>query len=66
MIIVDGNPAESVRVLRNPEHIWRIYRAGRLMELDDARAELSQRIAAVDFEPREWLPRSFEALQVAT
>jgi imidazolonepropionase-like amidohydrolase len=63
--VVDGNPAEGVRVLRDPRRISHICRAGRLVDLGGIRDELAQRIAAVDFEPREWLPRSFEALQVA-
>ena len=65
LLIVDGNPADTVRVLRDPLRIWRIYHAGRLVELDSTRAELARRVHAVDFEPRDWLPRSFEALQVA-
>ena len=65
LLVVDGDPAQTVRMLRDPRRIWRIYRAGRAVELNAVRAELAQRIDAVDFEPREWLPRSFEALQVA-
>ena len=65
LLIVDGNPAEGVRVLRDPLRIWRSYRAGRFVELETVKAELSRRIAAVDFDLREWLPRSFAELQVA-
>ena len=65
ILVVDGNPAEGVRLLRDPKRIWRSYRAGRLVELDAIKSELSRRIAAVDFELREWLPRSFAELQVA-
>jgi imidazolonepropionase-like amidohydrolase len=65
LLIVDGDVAESVRVLRNPRRIWRTYRAGRLVELDAVKTALSQRIAAVEFEPKQWLRRSFEELQAA-
>ncbi len=65
VLVVDGNPAEGVRVLREPKRIWRSYRAGRLVELGGVKTELSRRIAAVDFEVQEWLPRSFAELQAA-
>jgi imidazolonepropionase-like amidohydrolase len=65
VLIVDGNPAQGVGVLRDPRRIWRTYRRGRPVELDTVRADLSRRIASVDFDPRSWLPRSFDALQAA-
>jgi imidazolonepropionase-like amidohydrolase len=65
LLVVDGNPAQGVRVLRDPGAIWRTYRGGRLMNVDTVRAEMSRRIAAVDFDPREWLSRTFEMLQAA-
>jgi imidazolonepropionase-like amidohydrolase len=65
LLIVDGDPTESVRVLRDPRRIWRTYRAGRRVEVDVIREALAERIAAVDFEPGQWLPRTFEALQIA-
>jgi imidazolonepropionase-like amidohydrolase len=65
LLVVDGNPAEGVAVLRDPRRIWRIYRGGRPMNIDAERDEMSRRIAGVDFDPRGWLPRSFEALQAA-
>jgi imidazolonepropionase-like amidohydrolase len=65
VLVVDGNPADGVRMLRDPARIWRTYRAGRLVELDAVRADLSRRIAAVNFELRDWLPRTFAELQVA-
>lgn len=65
LLVVDGNPADGVRVLRDPGRIWRIYRAGTRIESAEAGAELARRIAAVDFEPRDWLPRGFAELQRA-
>jgi imidazolonepropionase-like amidohydrolase len=64
VLIVEGNPAEGVRALRDPRKIWRTYCAGRLVEVP-TKAELARRIVAVDFEPRDWLPRSFLELQRA-
>ncbi len=65
VLVVDGNPADGVRVLRDPRNIWRSYCAGRRVELIEAKLELSQRIAAVEFEPQHWLPRGFTELQRA-
>jgi imidazolonepropionase-like amidohydrolase len=65
VLIVVGNPAQGVGVLRDPRRIWRTYRRGRPVELHTVRADLSRRIASVDFDPRSWLPRSFDALQAA-
>ena len=63
--LVFGNPSDGVRVLRDPRRIWRIYCAGTRVEPTEAGAELARRIAAVDFEPRDWLPRGFAELQRA-
>ena len=65
LLVVDGNPADGVRALRDPRKIWRTYRAGARIEPAEARAELARRIAAVDFEPRAWLLRGFAELQRA-
>jgi imidazolonepropionase-like amidohydrolase len=65
VLVVDGNPADGVRVLRDPRKIWRSYCAGRRVEPAEAKAELARRIAAVEFEPRDWLPRGFAELQRA-
>ena len=65
LLVVEGNPAEGVRVLRDPRNLWRTYVAGRRVDPAEARAELARRIAAVDFEPRAWLPRDFAELQRA-
>jgi imidazolonepropionase-like amidohydrolase len=65
VLVVDGNPAEGVRVLRDPRRIWRTYAAGRQVDPAEARAALAARIAAVDFEPRDWLGRGFADLQRA-
>lgn len=64
ILVVDGNPADGVRVLRDPGRISRTYCAGRPVVVEP-KAELARRIAAVDFEPREWLSRSFLDLQRA-
>lgn len=66
LLVVDGNPADGVRVLRDPRKLWRIYRSGKRVDVATAGAELAQRIAAVDFELRDWLPRTFAELQRAT
>ncbi len=63
LLVVDGDPDEGVRILRDPRHLWRVYRAGRVAQPAEARAELARRIAAVDFEPAEWLARDFAELQ---
>jgi len=65
LLLVEGNPAEGVRLLRDPRRIWRIYRAGRPVEAPDAKAALTQRVAEVDFEPRAWMGRGFDELQRA-
>ncbi len=65
VLVVDGNPAEGVRMLRDPRRIWRTYAAGRQVDPAEARAALAARIAAVDFEPRDWLGRGFADLQRA-
>jgi len=65
LLVVEGDVAASVRVLRDPRCIWRAYRGGRLIELDQVKTALSQRIAAVQFEPMQSLRRSFEELQAA-
>jgi imidazolonepropionase-like amidohydrolase len=65
LLVVDGNPAEGVRVLRDPRNLWRTYVAGRRVDPAQARSELASRISAIDFEPRAWLPRDFAELQRA-
>lgn len=65
LLVVDGNPAEGVRVLRDPRNLWRIYQRGRPVDPGEAKAQVVERITAVDFEPRDWLPRTFTDLQKA-
>jgi imidazolonepropionase-like amidohydrolase len=65
LLVVDGNPADGVRLLRDPRRIWRSYCAGRPAEAAEAKVELARKVAEVEFEPRDWLPRGFAELQRA-
>ncbi|MEJ0070921.1 MAG: amidohydrolase family protein [Pseudomonadota bacterium] len=64
LLVVDGNPAEGVGVLRDPARLWRIYCGGMPASLGSAADDMQQRCAAVDFDVADWLGRSFDALQM--
>lgn len=65
LLLVDGNPAEGVRLLRDPRRIWRCYRAGWLVDVAWAKAALAACVDASEFEPRDWMRRDFDELQRA-
>jgi imidazolonepropionase-like amidohydrolase len=65
LLVVDGNPAEGVGILRDPSRISRIYRAGQRVDSAALAEETGNRCAAKDFAVRDWLDRSFGDLQQA-
>jgi imidazolonepropionase-like amidohydrolase len=65
LLVVDGNPAEGVGVLRDSRRLSRIYRAGRRVDETALKEEMGRRCTATPFAVREWLDRSFGELQQA-
>lgn len=60
LLVVDGNPAEDVAILRDKARIARMYRAGAEVALPSDRGRIG-----VAFDPAEWMARDFDTLAVA-
>jgi imidazolonepropionase-like amidohydrolase len=65
LLVVDGNPASGVGVLRDPGRLWRIYRGGERVALATVADDMRRRCTETDFKVADWLGKSFDRLQAA-
>lgn len=64
VLVVDGNPADGIGVLRDPARLWRVYRGGALVARGDLADDMRRRCSAISFDVAAWLAQPFEALQM--
>jgi imidazolonepropionase-like amidohydrolase len=60
LLVVDGNPAEDIGVLRDKARIARMFKAGAEVALDPRRGRIG-----VEFDIAAWMAKSFEELGAA-
>ncbi len=60
VLMVEGNPAEDISILRNKRNIVRMWKGGVEVALPKERGRVG-----VDFDPALWLRRDFEQLSAA-
>jgi imidazolonepropionase-like amidohydrolase len=60
VLVVEGNPAEDISILRNKRNIARMWKGGVEVKLADDRGRIG-----IDFDPAKWLWRDLDQLSAA-